>query len=771
MITIPRKFMIGNDRLHALPLSVLALALGTVAAAQTSPAAPNDDTVILNPFTVNVEKAGRYQPVEATSGGRIAVNLLDASQSVSVISREMIDDVGGIRLLDALQHVAGITESTIPGAQDRVTIRGFQTDGQTVDGFKSYSQANLDSVFVERLEAVMGPNAILAPAGVPGGTINAVTRSPDFRGNFGSVMLEAGLFDAQRGEFDFNRVVGENRRFALRVVGAYQNTEGFASDPKETYAIMPMVSYRAPTGTEVSLKFRYNKADIQNYFGLPADPSSGSDNDARTLAIVPNDLNTYDSDYRHEERPELLGLLTAPISDQLSMRLAARYSDFDTEGLQNIPSLPSSQIGGRVNPLTGRFTPGVMYGPAPTFTPSPAPAMPTTLSRGGTLQTDSWNYLNLQNDYVYTLKSKHISLTTLVGGAFNRSANKKQIHQVAKQSINYASLAPSSGDYTVGAVTNYQNSTNYDLQLFANQSIGFFDDRVTLGAGYSANYYDLSTQDRRTHLDYNATIHAQLRSGSLVVKPTDSTSLYYSYSENATPTGWPNSLDTAYRIQASGSKPLQTGSQNEVGARANLFNDRVFATVAYYSITQNNYGVQNPGNLASPAPIPPLPQLFSDREAKGWEFELHANLNKQLFAIATYTKFKNRDPNDVPFRGTGEQAASLILTYQFSDQSRLFHGLALTIDGNYLAARPGDAVSGVTAASTPTALIPNQPTFWIPSRTLINLGGAYDINDHWTVRLNIYNATDTDYIAASLNRFAVVPGNTINAVLRLYYKF
>src|SRR5690606_4991534 len=112
---------------------------GRVAQDSTAPnAQPHtaaDEPVVLSPFPIYGQQEGRYRPTETTSGGRVRVNLFDAPQSVSVVTRELVDDVAAGRLLDALQYISGVTESTIPNGLDRTTIRGFQTDGQRIDNF------------------------------------------------------------------------------------------------------------------------------------------------------------------------------------------------------------------------------------------------------------------------------------------------------------------------------------------------------------------------------------------------------------------------------------------------------------------------------------------------------------------------------------------------------------------------------------------------------------------------------------------------------------
>jgi len=73
---------------------------------------------------------------------------------------------------------------------------------------------NLDPIIVDRYEIVKGPNAILSPAGVPGGRLTCYQRNPC------SVILasfpaKVGRFDGDRIETDINRGLGEKLTLRL----------------------------------------------------------------------------------------------------------------------------------------------------------------------------------------------------------------------------------------------------------------------------------------------------------------------------------------------------------------------------------------------------------------------------------------------------------------------------------------------------------------------------------------------------------------------------
>jgi iron complex outermembrane receptor protein len=303
------------------------------------------------------------------------------------------------------------------------------------------------------------------------------------------------------------------------------------------------------------------------------------------------------------------------------------------------------------------------------------------------------------------------------------------------------------------------------MQAYISESLALLQERLILNGGYSYNNYDQATDDLLPNpiARYRANINTELKSYGLLVKPIPSLALYYSYSENSTP-------NSAYNIGRNNAAPLQSGQQDEFGIRTQLFGSRVTATLAYFDIMQSNYSVPNPGNYVPNPPNPPLPALVSDRIAKGYEFELRTRITNELSLIGNLTTFTNRDPNGIPFRGTAEKSGAIWANYEFSNESA-FSGFSFGIGATYLGDRPGDSASGVTAASTSDALIPNQPTFYLPSRTLVNISASYRFGENWRAQLNLDNVLDEDYLAASITRYVVVPGDEFNARLRVTYSF
>jgi len=732
-----------------------------------SPAAPATEVVKLSAFEVTDSAPNRYQAAEASSGGRVRTDIFNSPQTINVVTDALLKDVGAVRILDALKYVPGVTESTLPNGLDRITVRGFQIDGATVDGFYDITQGNIDPLTIDRIEVVKGPNAILSPTGSPGGTINNVTKKPLFVSPRNSVRLEYGVFDAGSIEIDSTGRIGDaNSKFAYRVVAAIRDFDNYYGNTKtKRHTLAPSLAYQLKAGTKLILQAEFSDWRAGAYLGIPIDPSSGSNNTARLLSGVSETKAVYADDiYRRDKRSAYRVLFTSELTEHLSVRVAARqaYYYLDNQGLN---FAANSGNGGARNPNTGLWTPGIVYGPAPTFTSSPAPVQSRTFNRGGQRSTVNDKKQNFQNDWVYTRTFGDVKSTTGAGFAYTRrlpNAGQSTINtNLTNTPLNFDSIVL--GPLTdTGVVNTRENNNELSRQYYANQSLTAFDDRVIVSGGVSKFIARNSTIRLLPGATNNVFINNEKTTANygIVVKPVKDVSLFYGHSENASP--------VSTNLTPPGTPDFSVGDQDEVGARVRLFDNRLQAAVTYFKIAQNAFSVPNPANLTVPAPVPPAPLLYSDREAKGWELEATYEIQKGFTVIGNYTSFTNRDPNNIPFRGTAEKSAAAWARYEFQDAT--LKGFSLSLGANWTDERPGDSASGFTPASTPTRLIANQPSFYLPARTLVDASAGYT-RGAWTYQANIDNVFDKKYLAASLSRNAVYAGPGLNLRASATYRF
>jgi iron complex outermembrane recepter protein len=753
-------------------LLVLSSAVPAFAQTSASPSVtvdPADEPVVLTPFEVSTSQSARYQADEAASGGRIRANIMDTPNTVTVLTSEFIQDTGALRILDAAKYVAGVSQATLPNGLDRVNIRGFQSDGRRVDGFSTNDQANYDPVAIERMEVIKGPDALLQPAGVPGGTINLVTKRPQFRFG-GYVKAEVGQYDSNRVEADVTGPFAHNL-LAYRVVASVQDSTGYIDDSiQKSYFFSPSLTWRLGPATQLTVRYEYFDFKTTQLAGLPVDPSVGTNTGFKILSGVPLDFSPgLSDDYAYRKVKSNTGsfLFTSAITEHLSVRLAGRVAEIDTPDSGLTWGLSGN--GGSRNPLTGDWEPGLIYATTSPYAATAAPALTSTVKLSGTKQEQMLRYRDLQNDWAYTFGGDRFASSTLTGFAYGFEHQNLQAATQTASSFDYLNFSGTTAAPTVAALNTDRRRQLTRLQTYLTEQLEFFDHRLLVSGGvahidfdgYYGNTLSAATSTALAGQMYLGDGSETTFNYGIVVKPVKNVSVYYGHTENAVPA-------TNYQQTTAGTAPLfSEGTQDEFGAKVQLFESRLLASVAYYEIDQTGYSIANPANLTSPPPAVLLPALVVSRKASGWEFQVTGNLTKNLSVVASYADTKNRDPNGVPFRGAAEKMGSVFLRYEFKGGS--LGGLAFGLGADYLGKRAGDQASGLTSASTSTNVIPNQPSFYLPARTLADANVTYS-RGRWSYRLAVNNVFDKiDYV--SLSRTQVYVANPRNVSGSVTMKF
>ena len=361
----------------AIGLAVPVGLFGQNAQPAATGAASQEEKVTMSPFSVTDNPVTPYQASEVSSGARVAVNLFDLTQSASVVTNATIKALGAEDLLSATVLMAGVSNNSQPYI-DRLSIRGFQVNNAgDVDGFYlPPTGTKMDDVIFDRIELVRGPSAVLTPAASPGGTMNIVTKVAEFH-DFGSVSADVGEYNTDRYSFDINRV---QNHFAYRLVAGYANyTQGDNQGYHQAISVVPSLAWQLGPNSQLVVQYLYRWAIQFNGLGFPIDPSVGPNTPIKMLS----GMNIYQSGYadnandpsaRLEDNTQTYRILfTSNLTDAFSMRVAGRvYYGWESYNQWNL----LGNAGGAINPFTGMWTPGIAYGPAPTF--SPGPAAPAT---------------------------------------------------------------------------------------------------------------------------------------------------------------------------------------------------------------------------------------------------------------------------------------------------------------------------------------------------------------------------------------------------------
>lgn len=179
------------------------------------------------------EHSGSYTTGSMSSATKLALSPRETPQSVSVVSRQRIEDQAMTTLGDAVKYSTGLTVTKWGGERERYNSRGFQLNNLMVDGIPvQYDEASLSTgllAMYDRVEVVRGASGLMEGAGSPGGSINLVRKRPTsvFQG---SITGGAGSWDNYRSELDLSGPLNATASLRGRTVLSLQDKNSFIDD-------------------------------------------------------------------------------------------------------------------------------------------------------------------------------------------------------------------------------------------------------------------------------------------------------------------------------------------------------------------------------------------------------------------------------------------------------------------------------------------------------------------------------------------------------------
>ncbi|HEV2599320.1 TonB-dependent receptor [Sphingopyxis sp.] len=191
-----RKMMLGLSMSTALIAPDAYAEDGADAAAE----AAADEIIV----TGRVAKLYR---IEETASGKMPTEPLASSQSITVLTEQLIDDQGARDAQDLYRNISGVSVFSYAG----VTARGFRQQENFYDGLRGdpYIGFAVPQLFnIERVEFLKGPAGMLYGQTAPGGLFNYVTKKPS-QTFAASARIVAGTEDRYGGQVEVTGPVND----------------------------------------------------------------------------------------------------------------------------------------------------------------------------------------------------------------------------------------------------------------------------------------------------------------------------------------------------------------------------------------------------------------------------------------------------------------------------------------------------------------------------------------------------------------------------------
>ena len=220
-----------------------------------------------------VTTVGTRTPISSST--KYTEPLSDVPQTVTVVSKEVLEAQGATSLRDAIKNVPGITINAGEGGSppgDNFNVRGFSARSDLfVDGVRDIGGYSRDAFNLEQVEVAEGPGSAFTGRGSTGGSINMVTKTPHL-GADRTVVATGSSASHGRGSADINQpldALGLGGA-AIRVNAMWGGGDVAGNDTQhnKAWGVAPSIAFGLSSSTQALLSYSRTGQDNLPAYGL-----------------------------------------------------------------------------------------------------------------------------------------------------------------------------------------------------------------------------------------------------------------------------------------------------------------------------------------------------------------------------------------------------------------------------------------------------------------------------------------------------------------------
>ncbi|UEH10531.1 TonB-dependent siderophore receptor [Pseudomonas sp. HN8-3] len=646
-----------------------------------------------------------YHATRSASATRTDTSIHETPQSISVVSKDVVEDIGATRLQDALDYAGGVGRANNFGGQGLTTftVRGFTTGEFYRNGFPiNRGYPNMpDANTIERLEVLRGPATMLYGRGDPGGTFNVVSKQPlaERTVTLGSQVNDQGM---KRGTLDASGPLDEEGRLAYRLNVVGEGGDTFRDHVEtERYGVTPVITWQATDATKVTFEgdFMRNNHPLDrgltrfpNQRGTPSRDTFWGDKDAGKLH---NDNNMAQLRFEHA------------LNDNWTLGGGFQWLDGSLKGNAIEANGPSS-LG----------------------------------ADGRTLQRN-FNYRKLE----WTDKDYQLNLTghfstggfehTLLTGIEYEDYDYKSIIQRSSAALGTYPIDIFNPVYgqTRPALTRTPTHDKENLKTYA----AFVQDQVALterlkvlaGARFERFEHDYQSYVAGVK-PWTAADNAVTPRVGVIYDLTDTVAVYADAARSFKP-------NTGASREGGGFAP-EKGKSYEMGIKWEALDRQLSVDAAVYQIEKKNVLATDPlDNTLSVA--------TGQVRSRGFDLNVAGNLTPEWRVIGGYAYVDAEVTRDTTLHaGTRlmnipRNSFSLLNVYEFQDGA--LKGLGLGAGGKYVDQRAGQTAN---------------TAFSMDAYTVVDLLGYYKVNEQVRLNLDVKNLFNREYEEGAFGNIYAYPG-------------
>ncbi|TDV43235.1 iron complex outermembrane receptor protein [Pseudomonas graminis] len=706
----------GHFKVNALAALVATVACHGAAWAADAPAkAEQGATIELQNSVVTGEapegqETVGYQVKNSTAGTKTSTPLSETPRSVSVVTRQRIQDQGSQTLTDILGYVPGIFAPPFAVgdglAGDLFSIRGYNaTDygyGLLKDGLRLQGNrydTTTEPYGLERTEVFRGPSSILYGENAPGGLVNLVSKRPTETAQ-GEAKFTYGSNNRRQLSLDVSGPLTDDNRILGRVVMLGRNADTQVdSVPDDRIYIAPSMTFNFDEDTALTLLSSYQRDRTKLLLGYPAAGTLLNNVNGKIGKDQFNGNPNWDD---FERETWTLGYeFKHQLNDTWQFRQNSRFMESRLDRHETWPNnLNNAGFGSTLtstaydrdnksitysvdNQFEGHFTSG---------------ALENTVLLGASYDRTSFN-----QDWAAGNGGTYNAFNPVYPSGDPRMIATVQNSQLDQQMY--------------GAYGQLQSKYNNWIYLLGGRQ-DFVNSQYRNRAGTTSGAADLDGWDHR--FSWQTGLMYQFENG---ISP------YVSYSTAFTPVQQ-SSQPNGELLDPILSEQYEMGLKYEPAGWNTTFSAAVFDLTKTHDVIAGSNGFS---------------RQIGKSESKGVELEVNSDVTKNLSLTASYTYTDARVTKDSPgslyedhqLTGIPRNQASTWATYRF-------------LDGPLSGFRVGGGVRYFdnTFAYTAPTLYGKLKTGDV---TLVDALVGYDIDKHWSLDVNAKNLFDKEYVSGCNN--------------------
>ncbi len=642
-----------------------------------------------------------YRATRSASATRTDTSLHETPQSISVVTREAVEDIGATRLQDALDYAGGVGRANNFGGQGLTTftVRGVTTGEFYRNGFPiNRGYPNMpDANTIERLEVLRGPATTLYGRGDPGGTFNVVSKQPlaERSVTLGSQLNDQGM---KRGTLDASGPLDDDGRFAYRLNVVGEGGDTFRDHVEtERYGVTPVLSWQVDEATLITFEgdFMRNNAPLD-----------------RGLTRYPAQTRTASQDTFFGEKD------VGKLHNDNNMAQIRFDHDLNADW----------KLGGGIQMLDGSLKGDAIEA--------------NGLAADGRTLGRNFNYRKLE----WTDRDVQLNVTghfatggfdhTLLGGVEYEDYDYKSLIRRSSGAVNAYTIDIFDPVYGQArpALTRTTTNDKENLKTYAAfvQDQVALTERMKLLAGVRFERFEHDYDTFGVGVPFTNSDNAVTPRLGLTYDLTDTVAVYANTARSFKPNTGASRLGGGFKAEE--------GKSYEVGVKWEALDRQLSVDAALYQIEKQNVLTTDPVDSTFSVPA-------GEVRSRGLDLNVVGNLTPEWRVMGSYAYVDAEVTKNNTLRsGTRllnipEQTFSLLNVYEFQDGA--LRGLGLGAGGRYVDQRAGQTAN---------------TAFSMDSYTVFDLLAFYKVNEHVKLNLDVKNVFDKEYEEGAFGNVYAYPG-------------